>query len=108
MGSYTDRAGRCLGRARMVMGSECERRPEGQHDTQTRYPLRDRTHESYPMDALFEFTPKLETKATRVPRRATLTLHEIRASLSTALAKIRKALRTKGADPAFMELGRQA
>ncbi len=64
MGSDTDRTRRSLGRARMMMQSECQCRPEGQQDAQIRYPPRNRTHERCPKNALFEFTPKVETKTT--------------------------------------------
>ena len=64
MGSDTDRTRCSLGCARMMMQSECQCRPEGQQDAQTRYPPRNRTHERDPKNALFEFTPDVETKAT--------------------------------------------
>ena len=64
MDSDTDRARRSLGRARMMMQSECQCRPQRQQNAQTRYPLRNRTHERDPKNALFEFTLDAETKAT--------------------------------------------
>src|ERR1700690_2971089 len=64
MGSDTDRTRRSLGCTRMMMQSECQCRPEGQQDAQISYPLRNRTHERDPKNALFEFTLDTETKAT--------------------------------------------
>ena len=68
MGGDTDRALCCLGSVRMLMRGECYRRPEGQQHTKTRYPLRYRPHDGYPMEASFESIPKRQTNATkRVP-----------------------------------------
>jgi hypothetical protein len=63
MGSDTDRARRSLGCVRMMMQSECQCRPERQHDAQTRYPPRNRTHERNSKNALLEFTLGVETNA---------------------------------------------
>jgi hypothetical protein len=65
MGGDADRALCRLSSARMLMHSECDRRPEGKQQTYTRDPLRYRAHDFYTMEALFKSIPKQETNATR-------------------------------------------
>jgi hypothetical protein len=65
MGGDADRALCRLSSVRMLMHGECYRRPEGQQQTKTRDPLRNRANDGYPMEAFFEFIPKRQTNATR-------------------------------------------
>jgi hypothetical protein len=65
MGGDADRTLCRFSSVRMLMHGECNRRPEGQQQAQTRYPFRYRPHDGYPMEAFFESIPKRQTNATR-------------------------------------------